>query len=116
MYIRSRKCARKYSERYDRGPEIPIGKIDPGFVQQNPSRASLSDSPVQSESWLTQNPDVLYWNPAIEGPDSKAELVWATIECIYVLPDVSVHPIPFCSRKTNFKIRESLTVYVSSGG
>jgi len=75
MYIRSRKCAKKYSERYDHGPEILIRKIDPGFIQQNPSRASLSDSHVQSEAWETQDPEVLYWNPVIEGPDSKAELV-----------------------------------------
>jgi hypothetical protein len=116
MHIRSRKYARKYHERYDHGPEIPIGKIDPCFILQNPSRASLSDSHVQSETWETQDPDVLYWNPVIEGPDRKAKLVWATIECTYALPDVRVHPIPFWSRKTNFKISESLKVYVSSGG
>ncbi len=61
MYIRSRKCARKYSERYDHGPEILIGKIDPGFIQQNPSRASLSDSHVQSEAWETEDLQVTPW-------------------------------------------------------
>ena len=112
MYIRSRKCARKYSERYDHGPEILIGKIDPGFIIQNLSRASLSDSVVPgtkwrgacpepfdalkiTSTWETQDPDVLCRNPVIEGADTKSELVWATIECTYVLPDVKVHPIPF---------------------
>jgi hypothetical protein len=95
--------------------KILIGKIDPGFIIQNLSRASLSDSHVQSEAWETQYPDVLYWNPAIEGPDSKAELVWATIEYTYVLPDVRVPSIPFGSKKKNSKIRKSLTVYVSCG-
>jgi len=38
-------------------------------------RENISDSPIQSEAWETQYPDVLYWNPEIEGPDSKAELV-----------------------------------------
>jgi len=59
MYIRSRKYARKYSERYNHGPEILIGKIDPVFIQQNPSRASLSDSHVQSEAWETHDPGIL---------------------------------------------------------
>ena len=58
-------------------------------------RENISDSPIQSEAWETQYPDVLYWNPEIVGPDSKDELVWATIECTYVLPDVRGHPIPF---------------------
>jgi hypothetical protein len=48
-----------------------------------------------NSAWKTQDPEVLYWNPVIEGLDSKAELVWATIECTYVLPDVRVHPILF---------------------
>jgi hypothetical protein len=95
MYIRSRKCARKYSERFDHAPEIPIEQIDPRFIRQNPSRASLSDSHVQSEAWEIQDPDVIYWNPVIEGLDSKAELAWASIEYTYALPDVRVHPIPF---------------------
>ena len=51
MYIRSRKYAGKYSERYDHGPEILIGKINPGFIQQNPSIASLSDSVVPGTKW-----------------------------------------------------------------
>ncbi len=71
---------------------------------------------VQSEAWETQYPDVLYWNPAIEDPDSKDELLWSTIECTYFLPDVKVPSIPFESKKLNSKISESLTVYVSSGG
>jgi len=53
------------------------------------------DSLRMNSARETQDPDVLYWNPIIEGPDSKAELVWATIECAYVLPDVRVYPIPF---------------------
>jgi len=66
-----------------------------------------------NSAWETQDLDVLYWNPVIEGPDSKAELVWATIECTYVLPDVRVPSIPFWSKKMNSKIWKSLTVYVS---
>jgi hypothetical protein len=50
--------------------------------------------------WIrTQDPDVLYWNPVIEGPESKAELVWATSEFEYVIPDVRVHPILFKPEK-----------------
>ena len=58
---------------------------------------SLSDvfSPVNGFWIRTQDPDVLYWNPVIEGPDSKAELVWATRECEHVFSDVEAHPIPF---------------------
>jgi len=67
--------------------------------------------------WIrTKDPEFSGLYPLIEGPDSKAELVWATIKCAYVPPDVRVHPIPFGSWKSNFKISESLTVYVSSGG
>jgi len=67
--------------------------------------------------WIrTKDLDVLYWNPVIEGPDSKSELVWATIECTYVLPDVRVPSIPFWPRNMNSMIWKSLTVFVSSGG
>ncbi len=45
-----------------------------------------------------------YWNPVIEGSDSKVELVWATIECACVLSDVRGHPIPFRARQMNSKI------------
>ncbi len=86
---------KKYSDRYDQGPEILIGKMDPSFIIKNLSRASLSDSHVQSEAWKTQDPDVLYWNPVIEGPDSKAELVKATSYCEFIHPNVRVHPILF---------------------
>jgi hypothetical protein len=58
---------------------------------------SLKDifSPVNGLWIRTQDPDFRYWNPVIEGLDSKAELAWASIEYTYALPDVSVHPIPF---------------------
>ena len=48
--------------------------------------------------------------------ECQAESIRADSECEYVLSDVRVHPIPFWSRKSNFKISERLTVYVSFGG
>jgi hypothetical protein len=127
MYIRSRKCARKYSERFDHAPEIPIEQIDPRFILQNPSRASLSGSvvpgtkwsggsSVQSEAWGIQDPEVLYWNPIIGGLESQAELIRVASVCTYILPDVRGPSTPFGAKKMNSMIWKSLTVYVSSGG
>lgn len=73
MYIRSRKCAGKYSGRYDHGPEIMIGKNDPGFILQNPSRASLPDSVVPGTKWKGTCPepfDALRINSAWENQDT----------------------------------------------
>jgi len=61
----------------------------------------------QVQLWIRANdPDVLCWNPIIGVFENQAELVWVTIECTYVLPDVRVHPIPFGSKKTNSLIWE----------
>ena len=46
--------------------------------------------------WIrTEGPKVLYWNPVIEGPDSKAELVSATSYYEFIHPNDRVHTIPF---------------------
>ena len=95
MYIRSRKCAGKYSERFDHGPEIPIEQIDPRFIIQNPSRASLSSSvvpgtkwsgggSVQSEAWGIQDPEISGSNTKMGVFENQTELAKATKVCEYV--------------------------------
>jgi hypothetical protein len=64
--------------------------------------------------WIqTKDPEFSGSNPKKGVLESRAELVRATIECNYILPDVRVPSIPFGSKKMNSKISESLTVYVS---
>ncbi len=95
MYIRSRKCARKYSERYDHGHETLIGKIDPGFILQNPSRASISDSHIQSEAWKTKDPEIISPNTVIRELEYRCRTDWTTSYCEFIHPNVRVYPILF---------------------
>jgi hypothetical protein len=58
----------------------------------------------------TKDPEISGSNPENEVLENQAELVSATSYCEFIHPNVRVHPIPFWSRKMNFKISESLTV------
>ncbi len=89
MCIRFRKCARKYSERFDHGNKFLIGKIDPCFILQPPpehryqirqSRA-LRFSQNGTPRGKLRVLEVLCGIPFIGVLESKTDFVWATSEC-----------------------------------